>query len=111
MDAPKAALATEEPDAPENSTLVNSVVSPLTFPEPGDLERVRPGYAEACNNMGDALKDQGDHAAAIDAFQRAIEIKPGYAEAYNNIGVTLQEQRKFDETVTTWERRRYLERA
>lgn len=27
--------------------LVNSVVSPLTFPRPGDLERVRPGYAEA----------------------------------------------------------------
>jgi hypothetical protein len=26
--------------------LVNSVVSPMTFPEPGDIERVRPGYAD-----------------------------------------------------------------
>jgi len=27
--------------------LVNSVVTPLTFPTPGDLERVRPGYEQA----------------------------------------------------------------
>jgi len=27
--------------------LVNSVVSPLTFPRPGDLDQVKPGYAEA----------------------------------------------------------------
>jgi hypothetical protein len=27
--------------------LVNSVVSPMTFPTPGDVERVRPGYAAA----------------------------------------------------------------
>lgn len=37
--------------------MVDSVVRPLTFPRPGDLEKVRPGYEEAIGAEIDAMFD------------------------------------------------------
>ena len=34
--------------------------------------------------MGNAQKDTGDTAAAIDSYKQAIKVKPDYAEAYTN---------------------------
>ena len=38
--------------------------------------KLKPNYAETHNNMGTALKDNGDPDAATDSFRRAIKIKP-----------------------------------
>ena len=43
---------------------------------------IKPDYAEAYNNMGDALKEQGKLEEAIEAYNKALAIKPDYAEAY-----------------------------
>ena len=50
---------------------------------------IKPEYAEAHNNMGNALRAKGDLAAAIDSFKQALKINPDYAEAYNNMGIAL----------------------
>jgi tetratricopeptide (TPR) repeat protein len=47
---------------------------------------IKPDYAEAYNNMGNALKEQGKLEEAIEAYNKALAIKPDYAEAYNNMG-------------------------
>ena len=44
------------------------------------------------NNLGVALKNQGDIAAAIEHYQQALRIKPDLAEAHNNLGVALKDQ-------------------
>ena len=51
--------------------------------------KIKPDYADAYYNMGNALKDTGDFNAAIDSYKQAIKIKPDYAEAYNNMGNAL----------------------
>ena len=51
---------------------------------------IKPDYAEAYYNMGNALKDKDDPEAAIDSYKQALKIKPDYAEAYNNMGVALK---------------------
>ncbi len=51
---------------------------------------IKPDYAEAYYNMGNALKNKGNPEAAIDSYKQALKIKPDYAEAYNNMGVALK---------------------
>ena len=48
---------------------------------------LKPDYAEAYSNMGNALKDQGKLDEAIEAYNKALSLKPDYAEAYSNMGV------------------------
>jgi tetratricopeptide (TPR) repeat protein len=51
---------------------------------------LRPGYAEAWNNLGLALAPQpGRLPEAAEAFRRALTVRPGFGEAWNNLGVTL----------------------
>jgi protein O-GlcNAc transferase len=47
---------------------------------------LKPDYAEAHNNLGNALNDQGKLDEAVACYRRALELKPDYAEAHNNLG-------------------------
>ena len=51
---------------------------------------MKPDYAEAHNNLGNALQDQGKLDEAIACYRRALELKPDYAEAHTNLGIALQ---------------------
>jgi superkiller protein 3 len=61
----------------------------------GDLEgavhhleeaiRLNPNYAEAYNNLGLALKDQGKLADAAAKFRRALSVSPGQTAARLNL--------------------------
>ena len=51
---------------------------------------LKPDYAEAHNNLGNALKEQGKLDEAVACYRRALELKPDYAEAHNNLGNALQ---------------------
>ncbi|HMB35924.1 MAG TPA: tetratricopeptide repeat protein [Methylomirabilota bacterium] len=54
---------------------------------------LRPGYAEAWNNLGLALAPQaGRLPEAADAFRRALAVRPRFGEAWNNLGVALATQ-------------------
>ena len=48
---------------------------------------VRPEFAEAHGNRGNALREIGRHREALEAFDRALALKPDYDEAYNNRGM------------------------
>ena len=43
--------------------------------------KLKPDYAEAHYNLGNALQDQGKLDEAVDCYRRAVELKPDYAEA------------------------------
>ena len=50
---------------------------------------MKPDYADAHNNLGIALYQQGRAAEAIREFQEALRLKPDYADARRNLDVVL----------------------
>ena len=50
--------------------------------------RIRPGFAEAWNGLGNIKSFTGDNASAIEYYTNAIAIKPDYAIAIYNRGVS-----------------------
>jgi predicted O-linked N-acetylglucosamine transferase (SPINDLY family) len=65
---------------------------------------VDPEHAEALNNLGNLLKDQGDLNGAIDCYRRAIAISAGWAEMHSNLGAALHLQGKIDEAIPCYQR-------
>ena len=63
---------------------------------------IKPDYAEALNNMGNALKEKGELDKAIEAYKKCITLKPNYANAYYNIGNTLKEQGELDKAIEAY---------
>ena len=45
---------------------------------------LKPGFAQAYNNRGNAYAMQGNNARAIEDYDRAIKLVPNYASAYQN---------------------------
>jgi len=63
---------------------------------------IKPEYAEAHTNLGNALQDLGKLDEAVDSYQKALAIKPNFAEAHNNLGNALQDLGKLDEAVDSY---------
>jgi Flp pilus assembly protein TadD len=51
--------------------------------------RLKPDYADAYNNLGVILLNQGRIDEAIKQLQEAIRLKPDYADAQNNLARAL----------------------
>ena len=51
-----------------------------------------PDYAEAHNNLANALLDEGKTDEAETNWRRAIELKPDCADAYGNLAMMLYEK-------------------
>ena len=62
-----------------------------------------PDLAEAHNNLGNVLKDQGKLDEAAAQFEQAVALKPDLAEAHNNLGNILREQGKLDQALARFE--------
>ena len=62
----------------------------------------KPDDAEAYNNMGIALKEQGKPEEAIEAYNKALAFKPDYVDAYNNMGIALKDQGKLEEAIEAY---------
>ena len=63
---------------------------------------IKPGFIEAYNNLGNALKQQGKLEEAIEVYIKAISIKPDFAEGHYNMGVVLHMQGKLDEAIEAY---------
>lgn len=60
---------------------------------------LKPDFAEAYNNRGNAYQRKGDFDSAINDYNSALKLQPDYAEAYNNRGNTYLEKGDFDQTI------------
>jgi tetratricopeptide (TPR) repeat protein len=58
---------------------------------------LRPGMAEALNNLGNALRATGDSEGAMEAYRQALTQRSIYPEAHNNLGALLQQDGKFED--------------
>ena len=68
------------------------------------LLALRPGYANAHNNLGLALVAQGKIGAAITHYERALVLNPDYVDAHNNLGIALVANCRIDDAVAHYER-------
>jgi tetratricopeptide (TPR) repeat protein len=63
-----------------------------------------PGMVAAHNNLGVALRLDGDETAAAAAFRRAVEIAPNYAAAHANLGLVLRARGELEEALAALRR-------
>jgi tetratricopeptide (TPR) repeat protein len=63
---------------------------------------LRPDFAEAHNNLGNALKAQNQLDEAVAAFSEAIRCRAAYVESHYNLGKTYQAQGKFIEAAASF---------
>ena len=64
---------------------------------------VVPGFAEAHDNRGVALKAAGDLDGAVASFDKALAAKPGFATALYNRGNALKDHGHFDRAIESYE--------
>ena len=64
--------------------------------------QLKPNYPEAHNNLGVALKEQGDLTAAIASYKNALQLKPNHPEAHNNLGTALKEQGDLNAAIASY---------
>ena len=55
---------------------------------------LNPDYVEAHNNLGNALKGQGQLEEAVNAYGQALSLNPDYAEAHFSLAIILLLQGK-----------------
>ncbi|MRR09692.1 tetratricopeptide repeat protein [bacterium] len=60
---------------------------------------LRPDFAEAFNNIGLAMSDQGKREDAVTAFRRAVELMPDAPETYNNLGCLFKSKRDYQQAL------------
>ena len=65
---------------------------------------IKPDYAEAHNNLGNALKDLGQLDEAVKHYEQTLDIKPDYAEAHNNLGNALRELGQLNVAVESYDK-------
>jgi len=63
---------------------------------------IKPDYADAYYNKGNALKAQGQLDEAIASYNEALSLQPDYADAYYNRGNALKDQGKLDESIASY---------
>jgi Ca-activated chloride channel family protein len=54
--------------------------------------KIKPDYAEAHNNLGDAYLQLKQYKKAVEAYKQAIRYKPDLASAYGNMGAAYYKQ-------------------
>ena len=64
----------------------------------------RPGFVEALNGRGNALRDLGRAAEALESYEQAVAAEPRNADALYNSGATLQELERYPEAIERLQR-------
>ncbi|MEG3841580.1 tetratricopeptide repeat protein, partial [Microcoleus sp. herbarium14] len=64
---------------------------------------LKPDWADAHLQLGNALLDQGKQVEAIKSYQQAIAMKPDWADAHWQLGNALLEQGKQDAAIESYQ--------
>jgi tetratricopeptide (TPR) repeat protein len=64
--------------------------------------RLRPGYPEALNNLGNVLRQLGRLEEAKACYQQVLRQQPKMAMTHNNLGQAYQEEGRLDEAVVCY---------
>jgi Tfp pilus assembly protein PilF len=65
---------------------------------------LRPDYAEARYNRGNALHKLRRFEEALADYEHAVALRPDYVEALDNRGVALHDLRRFEEALESYDR-------
>ncbi|MBU1000779.1 tetratricopeptide repeat protein [Patescibacteria group bacterium] len=65
--------------------------------------KTSPSSPNTHNNLGDVYGRQGDKLAALQEFQKAIELKPDYGDAYHNLANTYGELGQLDKALENYQ--------
>ena len=65
--------------------------------------KTSPSSPNTHNNLGDVYGRNGDKLAALQEFQKAIELKPDYGDAYHNLANTYKELNEPDKAVENYQ--------
>ena len=65
---------------------------------------IRPGFAEALSNRGNALNELKRYAEALASLDKALAVRPRYAEALSNRGNALTKLKRHEEAVASYDR-------
>ncbi len=66
--------------------------------------RLKPDYAEAHNNLANALAMLGRHAEAQQHLERGLQLNPDSPEIYNNLAIELATAGRNDEAIQCFQR-------
>ncbi|HKE60549.1 MAG TPA: VWA domain-containing protein [Pyrinomonadaceae bacterium] len=64
--------------------------------------KLKPDYAAAHCNLGDAYFELEEVKKAIEAYKQAIRYRPDFALAYNKLGTAYREQRDYKKAVEAY---------
>ena len=65
--------------------------------------RLKPDFAEAYNNRGNAKTDLGQYEAAVADFDEAIRLQPDFANAYSNRGNAKADLGQYEAAVADYD--------
>ena len=65
---------------------------------------IKPDFADALNNLGNAQKEQGDLSAAIDSYQKAIKSQPNFTHAHFNLANTLKDEGEVTNAIDSYQK-------
>ena len=72
---------------------------------------MRPGYAEAWNGLGYALRNQGKYPESLKAYDEALRLRPDYPEALEYLGEAYVKMGRLDDARRVLERLKPLDAA
>src|SRR5205823_4700127 len=83
---------------------IRGVLEPMNTPDTAVAREVwfraavavRPDNPACHISLGNALKDKGDHDAALAEFREAIRVDPKYPSAYLSLGNALKDKGRHD---------------
>jgi tetratricopeptide (TPR) repeat protein len=73
--------------------------------------RLRPAFADAWNELGFALRQQGRYAESLDAYHEALRLRPDFPEALEYLGEAYVKLGRLDDARRVLERLRPLDAA
>ena len=65
---------------------------------------IKPDFAEAHSNLGNALKALGRLDDAVERFEKSLSLKPNFVDAHSNLGLAFHIQGKVEQAIESYKK-------